>query len=75
MNLEIGDVVTLSDNNEYAVALTTRLEDKDIYYLTDIANEENFKIGYKDNNQFVEVKDEKKMQEYIAALNKEINEK
>ena len=72
MNLEVGDVVTLTDDNEYAVALTTTLDNKKILFLTDINNEGNVKFGYEDGNEFVEVKDEEEIKKYVLALNVEL---
>ena len=54
MNIEIGDVVTLDDNNEYVVASKVNYEKKVYYYLIDINNNKNLMFCYEDNGELVE---------------------
>jgi len=49
--LEIKDIVSLDDGNNYAVVSKTKLDGKTYYYLMDIENNNNYKFCYekKDN--------------------------
>lgn len=44
MNIEIRDIITLSDNNRYIVCSKIKLEDKNFYYLAEQKNVRNIKI-------------------------------
>ena len=57
MNIDIKDVVTLDDDNEYAVASKVNYEGKNYYYLVDINNISNIMFCYENNDELVEVKD------------------
>ena len=61
MNIEIKDVVTLDDSNEYVVASKSVYEGKVYYYLVDVNKPENLMFCYEDNNELVE------------SVNKELN--
>lgn len=54
MNINIKDVVTLNDDNEYVVASKTNYEGKTYYYLVDINKPENLMFCYEDTNELVE---------------------
>jgi len=73
MNVEFGDVLTLSDGNEYAVAMTCDYEGKEYYYLSDI-NKEDVKICYLDNDEMVVIKNEDLLQKLILEFNKDNTE-
>ena len=55
MNIEIRDIITLSDNNKYIVISKINYEEKNYYYLIDINDKKNIKFCYEDNNELVEV--------------------
>ena len=61
MNIEIKDVITLDDNNEYVVVSKALFEGKTYYYLVDIDRPNNLMFCYEDNNELVE------------SVNKELN--
>jgi len=44
--LDVKDIVTLDNGNNYAVVSKTRIEDKIYYYIMDIDNNSNFKFCY-----------------------------
>jgi len=57
MNIDIKDVVTLDDDNEYAVASKVNYEGKNYYYLVDINNVTNIMFCYEDKDELVELED------------------
>jgi len=57
MNINIKDVVTLDDDNEYAVASKVNYEGKNYYYLVDINNVTNIMFCYEDKDELVELED------------------
>ena len=52
--IEIRDVITLDDNNEYVVASIANYENKKYYYLIDINNHQNILFCYEENETLVE---------------------
>lgn len=54
MNLEILDVVTLEDDNEYVVNSKVEYEGKTYYYLRDINDIQNFKFCYEKEDSMIE---------------------
>ena len=57
MIIDIKDVLTLDDKNEYVVVSKINYESKTYYYLVDINNNNNLKFCYEDNNELVEIED------------------
>ena len=55
MMIDIKDVLTLSDNNEYVVVSKIDYENKTYYYLVDNNNHNNLKFCYLDNDELVEI--------------------
>jgi hypothetical protein len=54
--IDIKDVITLNDNNEYAVCSKTKFQDEEYLYLIDINNNENFKFGLiKQNGESINI--------------------
>ncbi len=56
--MEITDILTLSDDNEYIIASKANYEYKIYLCLMDINNRNNIKFGYLDNDEIVLVKKE-----------------
>ncbi len=56
--MEITDILTLSDNNEYIIASKAEYEYKIYLCLVDINNNKNVKFCYLDNDEVVIVKKE-----------------
>jgi len=54
MNINIKDILTLSDDNRYVVISKAQYENKQYLYLIDINNNENMKFCYIDNYEIVE---------------------
>ena len=75
--VDIKDVLTLSDNNEYVVVSKIFYENKIYYYLVDINNNNNIKFCFQDNNDLIEVEDKelntKLLPLFLEVAKKEIN--
>lgn len=57
MIIDIKDVLTLDDNNDYVVISKTIYENKTYYYLVDNNNNSNLKFCYEKNDSLVELED------------------
>ena len=57
MNINIKDILTLSDNNKYIVVSKVYYNDKDYLYLVDVDNNNNLKFCYLDSDELVEIND------------------
>ncbi len=55
MIINIKDILTLDDNNEYVVISKVKHNNKDYYYLIDKNNNKNIKFCYGDNDELVEI--------------------
>ena len=56
--MDVKDILTLSDDNEYLIAGKATYEHKVYLYLVDINNNKNIKFCYLDNDEVVEVEKE-----------------
>lgn len=57
MMINIGDILVLSDKNEYIVISEVNYNEKDYFYLTNKNNNE-IKFCYLDEDELVEINDE-----------------
>ena len=55
--IEITNLVTLSDDNQYVVVSKVVNEGITYYYFVDINNNQNIKFLYEDNGDLVEIED------------------
>ena len=55
--IDIRDILTLDDNNEYVVVSKISYEDKIYYYLVDKNKNENIKFCYEKEDNLVELND------------------
>ena len=55
--IDVKDIVTLSDDNKYAVVSKAKLDDIIYYYLLDIYDSGNFKFGYLEDDSLIVVDD------------------
>ena len=55
--IDLKDIVTLDDENRYAVVGKAELDNLMYYYLIDINNLNNYKFGYLDKNALIVVND------------------
>ena len=54
MNINIKDILTLSDDNRYVVISKTQYENKEYLYLIDINDNKNMKFCYINGNKIIE---------------------
>ncbi len=57
MNIDIKDLLTLSDKNKYVVVSKIYYDGKDYLYLIDINNSANLKFCYIENDSIIEITD------------------
>lgn len=55
--MEMRDIVTLDDNNKYAIISKINYEEKKYYYLVDINNPENLMFCYENKGDLVKLND------------------
>lgn len=55
--MEMRDVITLDDNNKYAIISKIDYQEKKYYYLVDINNPENLMFCYEDMGDLVKTND------------------
>lgn len=55
MNLEIQDIITLNDGNEYQIISKTEHEGLTYYYLTDMNDLDNIKFVFENENKLTEI--------------------
>lgn len=73
MIINITDVLTLSDNNEYVVVSKTNYDSIEYYYLIDKNNDANVKFCYLDNDELVELGDKELTTKLIPFFVKEMD--
>lgn len=69
--INLRNIITLSDNNEYIVVGKVDYEDKTYYYLVDINKNENIKYCYQTNEGLVELNDTDIIQKLIPLFGKQ----
>ena len=57
MNINIRDILELSDNNRYIVVSKVFYDGKDYLYLVDVNDNDNLKFCYLDKDEIVEISD------------------
>ena len=77
MIINIKDILTLDDNNEYVVISKINYDNKNYYYLLDKNNNDNPKFCYEDNGELVEIDDgdltAKLLPLFVEVAQKEVN--
>jgi hypothetical protein len=77
MTINIKDILTLSDNNDYVVVSKANYENKTYYYLIDKLDSGKILFCYQDNDELVEVRDKdlntKLLPLFLKGSLKEIN--
>jgi len=72
MNIDIMDIVTLSNNNKYVVISKATYENKNYYYLANIDEENNMVkdllVFYEDGKDFVEESSEEILTNLVPLL-------
>lgn len=74
MNIDIKDVLTLSDDHKYVVVSKTIVDGITYYYIVDTANVENLKFCAEDGNELVEIEDQTLIQKLLPLFANEIKE-
>ncbi len=76
--IEIKDIITLNDNNEYGVVSKITKDNTIYYYLVDINNNSNIKFCYEDKTndilELVEINDEKLIRNLILSFTENIKD-
>lgn len=70
--IEIKDIVTLSDHNEYQVVSKIDYEYRIYYYLVDINEISNIKFLYENNDKLTEVEDPELINTLLPMFYKKI---
>ena len=73
MNIDIKDVIKLSDNNDYGVVSKITYHNKIYYYLVDINDNSNIKFCCENERKLIELENKKIIQTIIPKLLNEIN--
>jgi len=70
MNIDIKDIITLSDDNKYVVASKTSYQESIYYYLIDKDNNENLKFCVENpvNQSLIEVEDKDLIQKLLPLF-------
>lgn len=68
MTIDIKDILTLDDNNEYIVISKVNYEKKTYYYLLDQKKTNNLKFCYEDNGDLVEIDDKELITKLIPLF-------
>ena len=76
MNIDIRDIVSLSDNKRYVVVSKTNYENAVYYYLAELDNINNIKFltENKANNSLIEVEDKELIQKLLPLFINESKE-
>lgn len=72
--IEITNLVTLSDDNQYVVISKIIYNNVPCYYMVDINNNENFKFLYQDNDELVEIDDDIEIKKLLPLFYENIKE-
>jgi hypothetical protein len=68
MNINIKDVLTLSDENKYCVVSKTEYQGKMYYYLIDLNDSGNIKFCFQNQNELTEVEDAEEIRKLIPLF-------
>ena len=68
MNIEERDIILLSDNNNYLVAKKINYNNVFYYCVIDVNNDENIKYLYEQDNELIEVEDEKTFENVLIQM-------
>ena len=70
MDIDVKDIITLSDDNEYVVASKVNYQDSAYYYLIDKDNSENLKfcVEKPENQSLIEIENENLIQNLLPLF-------
>ena len=66
--INIKDTLVLDDDNEYVVVSKANYKDKTYYYIISNNDNSDFKFCYQDNDELVEIEDDKLIKELIPLF-------
>ena len=66
--LDLKDIVTLDDDNKYAVVGKANLDNKMYYYLLDINDVSKYKFGYVEDNALIVVYDKATIKKLVPLF-------
>ena len=72
--IELTNLVTLDDDNEYVVAAKTVYDNRTYYFFVDINDNSNIKFLYEDGEELVEVTDDETINNILPLLIESIKE-
>ena len=72
--IEVTNLVTLSDDNEYVVTAKAIYNGKVYYYFVDINNNKNIKFLYEDGDELVEEEDDNIIRQLLPLFLENIKE-
>ena len=68
MNIEVRDLITLSDNNKYVVSSKTNYNGINYYCLVDINKAKNLMFCYEDKDELVEINDKELVNKLLSLF-------
>lgn len=75
MQLDIQDIITLNDGNEYQIVSKTEHEGLTYYYLVDMNDLENVKFVFENGNKLTEIDEPEVINDLMSKLFEEIKDK
>lgn len=70
MNIDIRDLITLSDEKEYVVVSKVNYQNINYYYIVEIKNINNLKFLYEDKGELVEIDNEELLKTLLPLFYK-----
>lgn len=72
--INIKDILVLDDENEYVVVSKANYNDKIYYYIINNNDNRDFKFCYQENDELVEIEDDKLIKELIPLFFNSVKE-
>lgn len=72
--INIKDTLVLDDDNEYVVVSKANYNDKTYYYILNNNDNSDFKFCYQENDELVEIEDDKLIKELIPLFFNSVKE-
>lgn len=72
--INIKDTLVLDDENEYVVVSKANYNDKIYYYIINNNDNSDFKFCYQENDELVEIEDDKLIKELIPLFFNNVKE-
>lgn len=72
--INIKDTLVLDNDNEYVVVSKTNYNDKIYYYILNNNDNSDFKFCYQENDELIEIEDDKLIKELIPLFFNSVKE-